>query len=207
MKYQKKLFLKRFSMKIIDLILSNIVQYEKEILAVEYINQKIETKDKWNQVNVLNMESMLVSNCRMPFLHMSKRYICIEETNQRINEFYFVYMMNPTLYKNKAFKEQVKACFRNTFGPDTNSHINTILMKKNTRVLALVIFYESGKTNLRKMSKVLSCVIYRIIDRYVCIDYLGTEKKKISDLKIGCTLSNQTLWYGLQRLIWNTNSK
>ena len=117
-------------MKIIDLILSNIVQYEKNILAVDYINQKIETKDKWSQINVLDMESMLVANCRMPLLHMSRRYICIEETNQIIDEFSFGYMMNPTLYKNKAFKKQVKACFRNTFGPDTTSHINRILMKK-----------------------------------------------------------------------------
>ena len=35
----------------------------------------------------------------------------------------------------------------------------------------------------------LSCVIYTIIDKYVCVDYLGTDKKKISDLKIGCTKS------------------
>ena len=41
------------------------------------------------------------------------------------------------------------------------------------------------------MFKVLSCVIYTIIDKYVCIDYLGTEKKKKSDLKIGCTLSSK----------------
>ena len=60
-------------MKIIDLILSNIVQYEKEILAVEYINQKIETKGKWNQINVLDIVSMLVANFRMPLLHMSIR--------------------------------------------------------------------------------------------------------------------------------------
>ena len=30
-----------------------------------------------------------------------------------------------------------------------------------------------------------------IIKKYVCIDYLGTEKKKISDLNIGCTLSSK----------------
>ena len=35
------------------------------------------------------------------------------------------------------------------------------------------------------MFKVLSCVIYKIIDRYVCIDYLGTEINKISQLKLG----------------------
>ena len=34
----------------------------------------------------------------------------------------------------------------------------------------------------------LSCVIYTIIDRYVCIDYLGTEIKKISQLKLGHSL-------------------
>ena len=64
-------------------------------------------------------------------------------------------------------------------------------MKKNTRVLALVVFYELGNINSRKMFKVLSCVIYKIIDRYVCIDYLGTEKKKISELRLGFTFSSK----------------
>ena len=55
-------------------------------------------------------------------------------------------------------------------------------------MLTLVVFNELGNINPRKMFKVLSCVIYTIIDRYVCIDYLGTEKKKISELRLGCTL-------------------
>ena len=59
------------------------------------------------------MESMLVDNSRMPLLHMSKTYIWMEETNQRINEFSFRYMLNPTLYKNRAFKDQVKAFKKN----------------------------------------------------------------------------------------------
>ena len=79
------------------MIFSNIFKYEKYILAVDYINQKIETKEKWNQINVLDMESMLVANYRVPLLHISKTYIWMEETNQRINEFSFGYMMNPTL--------------------------------------------------------------------------------------------------------------
>ena len=68
---RKMILLKQISLKLIDLVLSNIDQYEKEILAVDYINKRIETKDKWNQINVLNMQSMLVANCRMPLLHMS----------------------------------------------------------------------------------------------------------------------------------------
>ena len=38
---RKILFLKKFSLKVIDLVLSNIDQYEKEILAVDYINKII----------------------------------------------------------------------------------------------------------------------------------------------------------------------
>ena len=69
-------------------------------------------------------------NCRMPLLHMSKSYIWLEEKNQRINAFSIGYTMNPTLYKNRAFIEQMKVCFKNIFGPDTTSQINKILQKK-----------------------------------------------------------------------------
>ena len=157
----------------------NIDQYEKEILAVDYINEIIETKDQWNQMNPLNMQSMLGANCRMPLLHMSKSYIWIEEKNQRINELSIGYMMNPTLNRNRAFKYQVKVCLKQTFGPDTNSHISKTLQKPNTRVLSLVIFYESGKTIIRKLSRVFICVIYTITDKCVCIDYLGSKEIKI----------------------------
>ena len=94
------------------------------------------------------------------------------------------YTMNKTLNGKRAFKDQVKLCLKHTFGPDTNSHIYITLQKPNTRVLALVIFYESGKTIIRKLFRVLSCIIYTIIDKYVCIDYLGPEKSKLSDLKL-----------------------
>ena len=35
------------------------------------------------------------------------------------------------------------------------------------------------------MFRVLSCVIYTIIGKYVCMDYLGSEKAKLSDLRLG----------------------
>ena len=37
------------------------------------------------------------------------------------------------------------------------------------------------------MFRVLSCVIYTIISKYVCIDYLGSEKSKLSYLRLGFT--------------------
>ena len=161
--------LKRFTIKTIDLILSNIVIYENNISAEDFINKKIETKDKWNQINVLSMESVLGANCSMQLVHMSNRKSWIEETNQLINEFSFAYMLNPHLNTNRAFKDQVKTCLSNTFCEDTNKHINKTLMNQDTRVLALVIFNEIGTINPRKMFKVLSCVIYTIIDKYVLL--------------------------------------
>ena len=68
---------------------------------------KIETKDKWNQIHLLSMDSVLGANCRIPLIHMSNRTFWIEETNQRINEFSFAYILNPHLNKNKSFKDQV----------------------------------------------------------------------------------------------------
>ena len=104
--------------------MSNIVRYENNISAEDFINKKTETKDKWNQINLLSMEYVLGVNCRMPLIHMSNIKIWIEEKNQRINEFSFAHMLNPILNKNKAFKDQVKACLSNTFGADTNKLIN-----------------------------------------------------------------------------------
>ena len=51
----------------------------------------------------------------------------------------------------------------------------------------MVIFYENKETITRKMFRVLSCVIYKTIRKYVCIDYLGSEKSNLSDLRLVVT--------------------
>ena len=76
---------------------------------------------------------------------MSKSYIWIEETNHRINEFSIGYMMNLNLNMNKVFREQIKSCMKTTFSTSTMTHISKILLKLNTRVLALVMFFENRK--------------------------------------------------------------
>ena len=84
-------------------------------------------------------------------------------------------MMIPNLSINKAFKEQVKICMTTTFAKITQKNITKILLKPNTRVLALGMFYDTRKKNANKMFKALSCVIYIIIRNQVFIDYLGSE--------------------------------
>ena len=110
------------------MILSNIVRYEKNLYVEDFINNKIDSKDKWNHIHILSMVGVLGANCRMPLIHMSNRNIYIEEKNKRINDFSFAYMLNPHLNTNKSFKDQVKTCLSNTFGADTNKHINKTLM-------------------------------------------------------------------------------
>ena len=68
-------------------------------------------------------------------------------------------------------------CIKIKFGEITQPHISKVLSKQNTRVLALLMSYETRK-NPKKIFIVLSCVIYTIISNYVCIDYLGYESKK-----------------------------
>ena len=108
---------------------------------------------KWNQINLISMESVLGSNCRIPLLHTSKRKVFIEVTNERINEFSFAYMCNSHFHINKMFTDQVKICLSSTFGPDTVKQINVILKKRNTRVIALIMIYEQGNFSTIKVFK------------------------------------------------------
>ena len=105
-------------------MLSNIITYDKTITSDDYEDKKIKTELKWNQINLISMESVLGSNCRIPLLHMTKRKVFIEATNESINEFSFAHMCNPHLHINKMFTEQVKICLSRTFGTDTVKQIN-----------------------------------------------------------------------------------
>ena len=56
----------------------DIDNHEKEILSVGYKNKTIESKYKWNQLNLLDMQSLVGNNLCMPLLHMSKSYIWLK---------------------------------------------------------------------------------------------------------------------------------
>ena len=119
----------------------DIDNHEKEILSFGYKNITIKTEDKRNQLNRIDIQSLLGTNHRLPLSYMAKSYIWLEETNPHINEFSFGYMMNPNLNTNKDFREQVRVSLTNTFYTSTMAHISKILLKKDTRVLVLVTFY------------------------------------------------------------------
>ena len=118
----------------------NIEYHEKEVLAVGYKGEN-QTEDKWNQLNLTNLNSLLGTNHRLNLSYMANSYICLEEKNQHINEFSIGYMMNPNLSMKKYFKEQVKVCIKTKFSTSTMTHISKISLKPNTIVLSLVMFF------------------------------------------------------------------
>ena len=61
-------------------------------------------------------------------------------------------MINPKFNINKAFKEQVHKRMNNTFGPTTQPFIRSTLAKNKTKVLELLMLYDTRK-NLRNISK------------------------------------------------------
>ena len=91
----------------------------------------------------MDIKYLLGTNHGLPLSHMAQSYIWLEETNKRINEYSIGYMKNPSLSINKAFKEQVQICMKTTFGTMTQQYISKILSKTNTRVLELVMFYDT----------------------------------------------------------------
>ena len=54
-------------------------------------------------------------------------------------------MMNPNLSMKNVFRDQVKVCMTTTFSTSTMAHISKIFLKPNTRVLALVVFFNHRK--------------------------------------------------------------
>ena len=80
---------------------------------------------------------------------MAKSYIWFEEKNECINEFSIGYMRNPNLYMNKVFREQVNVCMKATFSASTMTHMSKILLKPNTLVLALIMFFENRKMQIK----------------------------------------------------------
>ena len=67
----------------------------------------------------------------------------------------------------------------------TQPFIKTTLSNNNTSVLALLIFHETRGLKPKKYFRVLNCVIYTIIENYVCIDYRDFQSKILDKISVG----------------------
>ena len=73
---------------------------------------------------------------------MAERFIWINE-KKRINKFTIGYVINPGLIFNIPFRENVEKYMFTTFGTITQPYIKATLLKNKTRVLSLIVFYET----------------------------------------------------------------
>ena len=56
------------------------------------------------------------------------------------------------------------------------------MKKKNTCVMALLIIYENSGEKPEQLYIVLSCVVYSLIENYVCIDYISCQSKTLTPI-------------------------
>ena len=88
-------------------------------------------------------------------------------------------MINPYLCINKIFREKNQKCLGCYFSTKTMKAIRYCLMNKNTYVMALLMIYENSGKYIGKVYRVLSCVVYTLIDNYVCIYYISCQTKTL----------------------------
>ena len=81
------------------------------------------------------------------------------------------------------------------------------LMKNKTSVMELIMIYETVGIYIKKLFRVLSCVVYTLIDNYVCIEYLPCQSKTLCDISKNTTFKETTfnllLGIGIPGLLLN----
>ena len=81
-------------------------------------------------------------------------------------------MINPSLNCTKLFRLQVEKCLIVSFNSRAMETVRYYIKNKNTCVMALIMIDENNGGNAKTVYRVLSCVVYYLINNYVCIDYL-----------------------------------
>ena len=89
--------------------------------------------------------------------------------NNIIEQFQIGYTSYPVLNQNSKFKYKVEIIMSSAFDKKTMLFIEKVLSKDNTYVLAILMLYENINTMI---FNVLSSIIYCVMGKYVCVDYV-----------------------------------
>ena len=141
-------------------------------------NRKTSLKDKWEYFDVIIILPLLEVNRRLPLLHMSKNIVHVNTIEECINQFSIGYIINPTLHVDKVFRDQVGKFPKINISSRWHERYIIFMRKKDTCIIPLVMFYETKKPT--KVYRVLSCVLYSIIDNYVLVYYPCCHYKILS---------------------------
>ena len=91
-------------------------------------------------------------------------------------------MIKPSIKFNNVFIIQVKKILSLSFSARKMENIKDFLMKKNTCVMVLIMIYENNGEITKQFYRVLSCIIYYLVDNYFCIYYLSCQSKTLSSI-------------------------
>ena len=73
--------------------------------------------------------------------------------------------------------------------------------------MAQIMIYENNGVNEKKVYRVLNCVVYSLIENYVCIGYLSCQSKTLSFISYKPTFEqpslNLLLGIGIPELLLN----
>ena len=85
--------------------------------------------------------------------------------------------------------------------------VRDLLKKNNKCVMELIMFYENNGEKPKKMYRVLICVLYSLMENYVCIGYLLCQSKTLgtisSNIIFKRTSSNILIGIGIPELLLN----
>ena len=102
------------------------------------------------KIDVIPLFPLLGVNHRLHILHISKILVYLYTKYKRMNTFSIGYMINLVLHVHKVFRYQVGKCLRATFHQSTMEDMKKFMRKRNTCVIAIVMFYE---TKTKKYNK------------------------------------------------------
>ena len=85
--------------------------------------------------------------------------------------------------------------------------IRDCLLKKNTYDMELIMIYKNSGKYARKVYRVISCVVYTLIENYVCIYYLPCQSKTLCVIQSNSTFNitsfNLLHFIGIAELLLN----
>ena len=140
-------------------------------------------------------------NHRLPILHISKRMVNIYTTGKTISPFAIGCIINTSIDFNNEFRTQVETFLVDYCSMKTMKTIKSILMKKNKFVMALIMIYENNGKIPKQLYRVVSCVVYNVIDNCVCIEYLLCQSKTLSS--ISCNQTFKDTIFSITELLLN----
>ena len=125
---------------------------------------KFPAKDKWELPAAIPLMQIVRVNHSLPILHLSKIMIHVYSIENTIHQFAISNMINPSLLINNVFRTQVPKFLGCSFSIKTKKTIRYCMLKNNISVMELIMIYETVGIDIRKMYRVLSYVIYALID-------------------------------------------